>query len=42
MSNLKAVAGKLMKDEHGSEALEYAVIAGLIVAGALGVNAASR
>ena len=33
--NLKSLLSKLVRDEHGGEVLEYALIAGLIVVAAI-------
>jgi Flp pilus assembly pilin Flp len=37
MKALKILAAKFVKDEHGGEVLEYALIAGLIVVAAIAV-----
>ena len=37
MKKLLATIGKLIRDEHGGEVLEYALIAGLIVVAAIAI-----
>ena len=37
MKSMKNLLGKLVKDESGGEVLEYALIAGLIIVGAIAI-----
>lgn len=37
MRNIKDIVSRLVRDEHGGEVLEYALIAGLIVVAAIAV-----